>query len=155
MLHSADLGYLLGALLIFAGIAGATGFAERMKLAPPAGWFAGVLSGLFGGLVGNQGGIRSAALLGFKVSKEAFVATARAVALLIDVVRIPVYAIGQYQQILSAWRPMVFATIGVLVGTLLGKPLLQRIPERQFRQVVSLIILALGIWMIFHPGNGM
>ena len=36
-------------------------------------WLAGALSGLLGGLVGNQGGIRSAALLGFNLSKANFV----------------------------------------------------------------------------------
>src|SRR2546430_1293482 len=39
----------------------------------------GALSGLLCGLVGNQGGIRAAALLGFDVETQAFVATATAV----------------------------------------------------------------------------
>jgi uncharacterized protein len=47
-----------------------------------AAWVAGALSGALGGLVGNQGGIRSAAMLGFKVPQESLVATATAIALL-------------------------------------------------------------------------
>ena len=40
-----------------------------------AAWIAGAMSGFLGGLVGNQGGIRTAAMLGFEVPRQAFVAT--------------------------------------------------------------------------------
>ena len=62
-MRSAILGYVLGVLLVFAGFMGITGLAARMSFGKRSAWFAGALSGMFGGLVGNQGGIRSAALL--------------------------------------------------------------------------------------------
>lgn len=74
---AAALSYMLGALLIFAGVSGVTGFASRMRFGRRAAWVAGAASGVFGGLVGNQGGIRSAALFGFEIEREAFVATAQ------------------------------------------------------------------------------
>ncbi len=151
-LRSAVLGYVLGALLVFAGIMGATRMADHMRFGRATAWIAGALSGGFGGLVGNQGGIRSAALLGFDIRKESFVATATAIALLVDIFRMPVYAITQYRGIISAWPIMLTAAVGVVVGTLAGKPLLQRIPAKAYRFVVSLIIFALGIWMFIHPG---
>jgi uncharacterized membrane protein YfcA len=64
------LSYVLGALLIFAGLTGITGLASRMRFSGITAWFAGAASGIFGGLVGNQGGIRSAALLGFDLEKN-------------------------------------------------------------------------------------
>ena len=67
-------------------------FRSRLHLGRRAAWIAGVLSGFFGGLVGNQGGIRSAALLSFDMQKEAIVATATAVALIVDGARMPVYS---------------------------------------------------------------
>ena len=149
----AVLGTILGALLVFAGLSGLSGLAARMRFGRRSGWVAGALSGTFGGLVGNQGGIRSAALLGFDIRKEAFVATATAIALLVDFFRMPVYAVTQWQQVISAWRPLALATLGVVVGTLFGKSLLRKIPERVFRPVVSAIILALGIVMLIHPGG--
>ncbi len=152
-LQSVVLGYVLGGLLVFAGITGLTSLASRMRFGRTTGWVAGALSGIFGGLVGNQGGIRSAALLGFDVSKEAFVATATGIALLVDVFRMPVYAATQFHQIVSVWPLMVIAIIGVVVGTLAGKPLLARIPEPMFRRLVALIILALGVWMLARPGK--
>lgn len=152
-LRSVVLSYLLGALLVFAGLMGVTRLGERMRFGRTAGWIAGALSGLFGGLVGNQGGIRSAALLGFEVSKESFVATATAIALLVDVFRMPVYAATQYRSIVSVWPAMLLATIGVVIGTVAGKPVLKRIPESSYRTLVSAIILALGIWMLVYPNS--
>ena len=74
------------------------GLASRMRFGRRAGMFAGALSGMFGGLVGNQGGIRSAALLGFDLKRDEFVATATAIALLVDVFRMPVYAVATVQR---------------------------------------------------------
>jgi hypothetical protein len=152
-LRSIILSYVLGALLVFAGMMGVTRLSERMRFGRTAGWIAGALSGIFGGLVGNQGGIRSAALLGFNVSKESFVATATAIGLLVDVFRMPVYAATQFRGIAAAWPAMLLATIGVVLGTLAGKPLLKRIPEQSYSTIVSLIILTLGIWMLVHPSQ--
>jgi uncharacterized protein len=144
-LESPALTAVLGALLVFAGISGLTGLAERMRLRGPVAWLAGGASGMFGGLVGNQGGIRSAALLGFDLPKQAFVATATAVALLVDGARMPVYLVTQHEDIAAAWPYVAAATMGTVIGTLIGQPVLRSIPETTFRKVVAGIILALGI----------
>ena len=47
---------IFGALLVFAGFSGMTGISEKWRLKGLMAWVAGALSGLFGGLVGNQGG---------------------------------------------------------------------------------------------------
>lgn len=149
-LRSIVLSYVLATLLVFAGFMGITGLASRMRFGKRSGWLAGALSGLFGGLVGNQGGIRSAALMGFKLRRDAFVATATAIALLVDICRMPVYAALQHSQIATQWRIISIATVGVVTGTLTGKSALRRIPEKTFRVLVSIIILSLGIWMFWH-----
>ena len=151
-LRSVWLGYILGILLVFAGITGLTGLASRMRFGGTVAWIAGILSGAFGGLVGNQGGIRSAALFGFNLPKESFVATATAIALFVDFFRMPVYAATQWRDVLAVWPILVVATIGIVIGTLVGQPVLRRIPPATFRTIVSAIILALGIYMLIHPG---
>ena len=40
------------------------------------------------------------------------------------------------------------AAIGVIAGTLFGTRLLRRIPERRFNVLVSVSVLALGIYML-------
>ncbi len=151
---STVLSYVLGALLVFAGIMGITGLSSRMRFEGLVAWIAGALSGAFGGLVGNQGGIRSAAMLGMRVSKESFVATATAIALVVDFARMPVYAVIQGKQVRGIWAVLLFSIIGVVVGTLAGERVLKRIAEPLFRCVVSIIILALGVALLLYPGRG-
>ena len=59
----------------------------------------------------------------------------------------------QYRQIISSWQMAAIGTLGVVIGTLSGKWALRRIPQDVFRTVVASIILALGIWMLMHPGS--
>jgi len=150
-LSSVWLGYILGVLLVFAGIMGLTGWTQRMRFGGAVAWVAGILSGGFGGLVGNQGGIRSAALFGFDLDKQSFVATATAIALMVDFFRMPVYAATQWRQVVGVWPVLVLAIIGIVTGTLAGQPVLRRIPDTTFRKTVAGIILLLGIWMLMHP----
>ncbi len=147
-LESPILSYVLGALLVFASLMELTGWNKRMSFSGVLSWIAGALSGLFGGLVGNQGGIRSAAMLGFDIRKEAFVATATATALLVDGARMPEYVAMEWSRIARVWPSVLAMTIGVLAGTAIGWLFLKRIPERIFRKVVAVIILALGIAML-------
>lgn len=151
-LGSVWLGYILGILLLFAGTMGLTGWAQRMRFGGRVAWIAGILSGAFGGLVGNQGGIRSAALLGFDLNKESFVATATGIALAVDFFRMPVYAATQWRGVAAVWPVLLVAVIGIVIGTLVGQPVLRRIPASTFRAIVSTIILLLGVWMLIHPG---
>lgn len=139
---------VFGCLLLLAGISGLTRWMERVHLGRKAAWIAGAASGFFGGLVGNQGGIRSAALLGFKIPRETYVATATAVALIVDGARMPVYFATQGQGICARGTWLAISTAGVLVGTFGGVRLLRRMNERTFRVSVSLLIGALGIYML-------
>ncbi|HEY5087623.1 MAG TPA: sulfite exporter TauE/SafE family protein [Gemmatimonadaceae bacterium] len=146
------LSIVFGLILIFVGVSEMTGLARRMQFHGAVAWIAGAVSGLFGGLVGNQGGIRSAALLGFDVDKQAFVATATAIGLVVDAARMPVYFATQALEITRIWLLILIATVGTLVGTLLGVRTLRRIPERVFRNIVAVVLLALGAYMTFKGG---
>lgn len=148
--ESPALTIVFAALLVLAGLMGLTGLSQRLQFKGPFAWIAGALSGMFGGLVGNQGGIRSAAMLGLKVSKEAFVATATAIALMVDVARVPVYVYSEARQIGQLWPFILASAIGVLIGTVVGQRVLKRIPEAIFQRLVAAIILMLGVWMFLQ-----
>jgi len=135
---------VFGVLLLFVAASELTGFSKRMRFRGPAAWIAGALSGLLGGLVGNQGGIRSAAMLGVDVPREAFIGTATAVALIVDGARLPVYLATTGRDLLMMWPTIAAATAGVVVGTLFGHRLLLRIPEEKFRFVVAVTLALLG-----------
>ena len=150
VLYSIVLVIIFSCLLIFAGIMEFTGFSEKIRFPGAALWAAGGMSGFFGGLVGNQGGIRSAAMLGFKLEKKEFVATATGIALMVDVARIPVYIITQGEEMLSIWKWILIASIGVLVGTAAGTYMLRKIPEKIFKKSVASIVILVGIFMLIY-----
>lgn len=142
------LALLLAALLLFVGIGGLTGWTDRMEFHGPLRWIAGVVSGVFGGLVGNQGGARSAALLGFQLDKTAFVATATASGLLVDLARMPVYVGTQWSALLDRWPLIALASVGCLTGTALGKKLLAHVPQSAFRKIVCVVLVAVGVFVL-------
>ena len=145
---SSGLTIVFGTLLLFVAASELTGLSKRMRLRGPAAWIAGALSGLLGGLVGNQGGIRSAAMLGVDVPRQAFVGTATAVALIVDGARVPVYLATTGRELLEMWPTIAAATVGVVCGTLFGHRILIRIPEERFRPIVAVLLAILGAAML-------
>ena len=145
---SPALAVVFAALLLFAGLGGITGYSERLRFDRRGAWIGGALSGFLGGLVGNQGGIRSAAMLGFDVPKEAFVATSTAVALIVDAARVPVYLATQGASLGAHAGLIATSVAGVVAGTLLGTRLLRRVPERIFRRVVGALLVLLGLYTL-------
>jgi uncharacterized protein len=139
--------FVFAGVLVFVGLAGLTGLSQRLRFGKAAGWAAGAASGLLGGLVGNQGGIRSAALLGYELSPAAFVATATAIGLIVDLARMPVYMATEGHRLVELAPAIVVALTATVAGTLLGERILARIPRPLFRNIVALLVLALGIYM--------
>jgi uncharacterized membrane protein YfcA len=141
---------VFGILLVFAAVSEATGLARRMRFRGPVAWLAGAVSGLLGGLVGNQGGLRSAALLGFDLSKHSFVATATAIGMVVDGARMPVYLLTQAQDLAAMVTWIAVATLGVAVGTVIGSRVLARIPEMWFHRVLAIVLALLGVAMLWR-----
>jgi uncharacterized membrane protein YfcA len=144
-LESPTLTIVLGVLLVLAGSAE---LARRPLPLPQTRFWrllGGMLSGLFGGLVGNQGGIRTAALLGSNLKSKQLVATATASALLVDAARVPIYLLSAGSVIAGETRLLIVLSIGATVGTFIGVPILSRIPESIYRRLVGGLLLLLGI----------
>ena len=139
---------IFASMLVLAGILGVMQVIEKLHFGKMGASAVGLVSGFFGGLVGEQGGIRSAALLNFDVEKEAFVATATATALIVDVARMPVYFITQTGQFSQFLIILILSCAAVCAGTIVGNFILKRIPEKSFKRIVSLLIFSLGIFLL-------
>jgi uncharacterized membrane protein YfcA len=139
---------VLGVLLIFTGTGELSGLVRRLRFRGAAAWIAGALSGFLGGLVGNQGGIRSAALLSFHLRRDTFIATATAIGLFVDGARTPFYLWSQGEALLGYVPRIATAAVGVAVGTIAGGRVLSSVPEPWFRPIIAIVILLLGVWVL-------
>lgn len=147
-LNSRGLTVIFGCLLLFTAIAELTGWMRRVHWGKSFGWIAGALSGFLGGLVGNQGSIRTAGLLAYEVSPAAFVATATTVALIVDGARMPVYMVAQGRDVVHQWPVLAVATGCVVLGTAVGIRVLPRLRRELFRRTVAILLAALGLAML-------
>jgi uncharacterized membrane protein YfcA len=145
--------FVFAGVLVFVGLAGLSGLSQRLRFGKTAGWVAGAASGFLGGLVGNQGGIRSAALLGYELSPAAFVATATAIALIVDFARMPVYVVSDGHRLADIAPAIALAIAATVAGTFVGERILSRIPLPLFRKLVALLVLALGVYMFARAGG--
>jgi len=139
---------ILGVLLLATAIAGLSNWMRRWQPTPIAAGIFGFASGLFGGVAGNQGGLRAAALFAFPLSPAAFVATSTASGVFVDAGRLPVYVWRAGDSLIPLLAPISIATIGVLLGTVLGERVLFGLSPERFRKIVSTLIGLLGIWLI-------
>jgi uncharacterized membrane protein YfcA len=139
---------VLGMLLLLTALAGITEWTSRVRVSGPVSATMGFLSGFFGGVAGNQGGLRSGALMSFALSPRAFVATATATALMVDAARTPVYLYRAGPTLLTLATPIAVATLGVLAGTLIGERILFGLSPARFRRIVCALIGAIGVWLI-------
>jgi len=142
---------VLGGLLVLTAVAQLTAWTSRRQARGPVVAVFGLLSGFFGGIAGNQGGLRSAALTAFGLSPLAFVATATAIGLLVDAARTPIYVWHSGAVLRTLWVPIIVAAVGVLIGTFVGERMLLGLSPRRFGQIVGVAIGALGIWMLVMP----
>jgi uncharacterized membrane protein YfcA len=148
LLASDLLSLVLAALLLIAGVSQLRG---RPVPFPATGvWrvLGGALSGVFGGLVGNQGGLRAAALLGFDLDARALVATATASALFVDAARVPIYVMMRGEVLANTVPYWVAGSVGVIVGTLIGVPILGRIPQPVYRKLIATLLIALALVLV-------
>ena len=138
----------LGVLLLATALAAWTNWTRRARLGAGAAGAVGFVSGGFGGVAGNQGGLRAAALFAFALAPAAFVATSTATGLLVDAARLPFYLWRAGATLLPLSAPIGAATVGVVIGTVLGERVLMGMGVETFRRVVATLVGVLGVWIL-------
>lgn len=113
----------------------------------------GILSGFFGGLSGHQGALRSAFLIRYGLSKEAFIGTGVVIACAIDLTRLAVYAENLSGDVLKTNSLLLLASsVSAFLGVWLGGRLLKKTTLLTVQLLVSIflavIALALGLGLI-------
>lgn len=112
----------------------------------------GVLSGFFGGLSGHQGALRSAFLIKLGLSKEVFIATGVAIAVLVDVLRVIVYGYALFSlktiSELGIGGLLLAAIMGAILGAIFGRKLLTNVTLRLVQFIVTGFLLVIGLTLI-------
>lgn len=104
----------------------------------------GSLSGLTAGLLGTGGAIRGLTLAAFSLEKDIFIATSAAIDLGIDLTRSVVYASNGYVHTHDLYLVAILVLVG-FIGTYIGKRILKKVSEEQFKYIVLSLILIIGI----------
>ena len=118
---------------------------------------AGALSGFFGGLSGNQGALRSGALIHCGLEKTVFIATGVVCAVVVDVFRLVGYGAAFYTEnfnrvLDTGGAGLVGATtLAAFTGAFVGARLMKKVTMEAVKWIVgvSLLLLALGLMVGF------
>ncbi len=108
----------------------------------------GSISGFLAGLIGTGGALRGAFLTAFNLKKTVYIGTAAAIALAVDITRIPVYfGSGFFQPQFYYYIPLLFLI--AIAGSYIGKRIVDKIPQDTFRIFVLLTIGAISIKFVY------
>lgn len=134
-------------LVIYAGI---SLWKENITVKPSieSSIFGGGLSGFLAGLIGTGGALRGAFLTAFGLPKEKHIATAAAIAIAVDMTRIPVYFAGGFLAKTDVWY-IPFLFVIALAGSYAGKQIVKHIPQKRFTKIVLIAITTIGLKFIY------
>jgi uncharacterized membrane protein YfcA len=108
--------------------------------------YGGILSGFFGGLTGNQGALRSAFLVRYGLSKDAFIATGVMIACFIDITRLSVYFSGLKEIDLRGNILLLsVAVLSAFSGAYIGNRVLKKITLGFIQGTITVMLILLSI----------
>ncbi|GFZ76125.1 hypothetical protein GCM10011531_01110 [Aquaticitalea lipolytica] len=141
--------YILGVFLIILSLLFL--IFKQLKILPKTrnAIIGGSLSGLSAGLLGTGGAIRGITLAAFKMDKNKFIATSAVIDLGIDFSRSIVYYFNGYMRKEHLYLVPILLVVSV-VGTWIGKLILNKMSQEQFRNLVLILILLIGIISVMN-----
>lgn len=104
----------------------------------------GIISGFVAGLLGTGGAIRGLVLAAFSMRMEVFIVTSAIIDLAIDASRSVVYFVNGYVHKDDLYLIPILLVVSI-IGTFIGKKILEKISESQFKFIVLGLILVTGI----------
>lgn len=104
----------------------------------------GVLSGFIAGLIGTGGAIRGLTLTAFSLSKDVFIATSAIIDLGIDASRSVVYYYNGFVHYDDLYLIPILLMVSIF-GTYVGKLILAKLSEIEFKRIVVVLIFVMGI----------
>lgn len=104
----------------------------------------GTFSGLFAGILGTGGAIRGLTMAAFNLEKSVFIATSAVIDFAVDLSRTVVYYFNGYiTKDILIYIPFLMV-IGI-TGTYIGKLILTKISQTNFKKISLILILIIGV----------
>lgn len=111
----------------------------------------GALSGFLAGIFGMGGAVRSMFLTAFNLPKEVYIATAGAIALVIDSTRLTTYALnGTRLEHTLLWGLLLFVPAS-FIGAKIAQQIVGKIPQEHFRKVIAAFLLLTALKLLLWP----
>lgn len=114
----------------------------------------GVVSGFLAGLIGTGGTVRGLTLAAFNLDKDIFIATSAMIDLGVDSSRAVIYFLNGYV-VMEFLFTLPFLIVISLLGSWLGKLILQRISQNVFKYIVLVVIVLTSLIQVgkyFYSG---
>ena len=141
---------LIGTLIIFFSLFEVIPYFKNLSFNESKLTIGGFLSGFFGGLSGHQGALRSAFLVKLNLSKETFVATGTAIACIVDIGRMSIYALTfNFAHVQNNSTVIIIAVGAAFVGALIGNKLLKKTTLGVLKWFVTIFMVSIALLMIF------
>ncbi|MHC4653848.1 MAG: sulfite exporter TauE/SafE family protein [Planctomycetota bacterium] len=113
----------------------------------------GALSGFLAGIFGIGGAFRAMFLSSFNLPKAVYIATAGAIAIVVDTTRLTTYiAHGAHLELepLLLWTMPLFI-VASFVGAQVAKRIVYKIPQKRFRPVVAVFLFLVALKLLLFP----
>lgn len=104
----------------------------------------GSVAGFLAGFIGTGGAVRGLSLAAYNLEKNMFVGTSAAIDMGVDLSRSVIYVSNDFIQP-SEYYLIALLLVVSIVGSYLGKLVLQKVKQEDFRKVVLVLILITGI----------
>ena len=150
LFHITLFNLLIGVLIIFFSLFEIIPYFKNLSFKEDKLTIGGLLSGFFGGLSGHQGALRSAFLVRLNLSKETFVSTGTAIACIVDIGRMSIYAITfDFAHVQNNSTVILMAVGAAFLGALIGNKLLKKTTLSFLKWFVTVFMITIALLMIF------
>jgi uncharacterized membrane protein YfcA len=140
---------IIGLLIIFFTLFEMIPYFKKLSFNEDKLIFGGLLSGFFGGLSGHQGALRSVFLVKLNLPKESFIATGTAIACIVDIARMSVYAFSfDFVHVQTNSTILLISIMAAILGALIGNKLLKKTTVSFLKWFVSLFMILIATLMI-------
>jgi len=110
----------------------------------------GMISGFLAGLLGTGGAVRGMVMASYNLEKSIFIASSAMIDLGVDLSRSLVYFSNGYMKKENLYLIPILLLVGI-VGSYLGKLMLDKISQEKFKSIVLVFIFLVGAFTLIRP----